>query len=106
MASYTYPLEISKADLLQLKEMIAMEPWQDQFDASLDCFEWEPSDGGSNDHVVINMSDTQSIFLCRWLDGKTRSGHIVQPKNACEIALKNRVRIAYAECISKLAASV
>ena len=105
MTSYTYRLLCSKADLVKLKEMIGREHWYSELEASFIQLLESDSETSDQDRIYMEMSDRQSIFLCRWLDGNAWEGRLLHPKNDEEVAVKQRVRRAYAECVSKLLSS-
>ena len=102
MTSYTYRLLISKADLVKLKQMIEREHWHSELEASFIQLLEGDAETSDRDRIYMDMSDRQSIFLCRWLDGNAWEGRFVHPINDEEVAVKQRVRRAYAECVSKL----
>ncbi len=102
MTSHTYRLLLSKADLVKLKEMIGREHWHSELEASFIQLSESDLETSDQDQIYMDMSDRQSIFLCRWLDGKGWEGRLLHPKNDEEVAVKQRVRRTYAECVRKL----
>jgi hypothetical protein len=102
MTSYTLHLLCDKADLVKLKEMIGREHWHSELKESFSQLLESDLETNDQDRIYMEMSDRQSIFLSRWLNGDGWEGRFVHPKDDLEVAVKQRVRQAYVECVSKL----